>query len=426
MEKEIKKIILGKYQRGVNLSSADFELLFFIYKHRLVTLQQIQTYASAIMDIKEDSVRIKLIRWASYEIIEEYKYHAKAKKISYYHIGSVGMRILNDHGWAQCSYFYKPGNNLEHWFGIQDVVVAIEKMLKVNQIEYSSFHSAENPYLDTNYIQPKVLISPDWRITTVAGELEIELDRNTERLRVIQEKVKKYTVLSDQNPNQIFNVLFVVMDNSVIYEKEHGKEKSRRISAIKGAIQNVAKWEQPNLNFYVTSSTCAPDLGFKILSEKYPLNGIMKSNEVDMAIQLLTEINKRFPYAATVSDKSIYYPNYIEHYLQADAHVTLTDKVSKVEKHLALIVMEEGNVNCWDRLKYLNLLVREAKFKKKIFKVIAIYLSKDEFSNDIIGENLENVLFGYSELWLEQQDLSPRFYYDISQSKRRMTRFDQE
>ena len=273
-----EKIILKKNARQrLELEKGDLKLLAFIEQQRMLTLQQSYQYAKGFckVHIADYSFKNRVRKFEEYGLVRAYHYSDgfEGERFKYLCIGSKGIDLLIEQGWLDASYnkskIYKfdKKKNIMHFLMTQQAV--INMLLELNgrfiiypestEIKYMLFYDerisshspASLPYTlwkrrEENFHRQNngayhaevakymtgnkgttgisgttmTIVKPDW-IIKLKGEKEIrdafiniELDMGTEPIETLMQKVFKYAILAEKNPDQLHIMNIVIADNS--------------------------------------------------------------------------------------------------------------------------------------------------------------------------------------------------------------------
>jgi hypothetical protein len=407
---ERKKYIFGSNRKGVALTEDDIYILEILYKHRLLSLRQIQLYA-AHKNFKHNTIQKALKRWERYSLVKgkEFKLKQHGVRIVYYRIGKNGIDILANEGRIsgdeiesnQFSLFND--RKLEHYFGTQEIVTKASIELQKANLHFESI----NPY-STSFVN---VVVPDWMMKTSNASLYIELDTGTESQNTkVKEKIDKYKVLASAFPNENHFVLFAIMDESIPTKNNYSSNREKRIAGLKRNFLTNRELEQSNLHAVVVSLNRASSIAFKILSGEYPYSAAVRSDEINSVNYVWTELTEKFNYEIEPISNEGLYMAYVDRTMYADGHFQFFDKQSKTKKIAMYVFMEEGNVNDLERLRMLNSIQARKEFKNEIHFIFGIYPSMEELESDVIGEVLPYVLLGEKKRWVYERDNWPLYY----------------
>lgn len=159
-------------KKGAWINSKDVELLQLIYTNRILTLKQIKRYGRYILNSPESTIKSKLKRWFSNDIVSlEYLSTLGKPAVSCYKIGKYGFQILQNEGVIDdeelLEVTVKNIKQPRHYFGIQDVVIATLIEMKDKRSDISSTHPNYKTYSSLEHMLNKeTIIIPDWKIET--------------------------------------------------------------------------------------------------------------------------------------------------------------------------------------------------------------------------------------------------------------------
>ncbi|MEI2356293.1 replication-relaxation family protein [Mesobacillus zeae] len=402
----------GKGYSGVWLTEMDIELLYLLWEHRILSLKELKYYSEELYGVKKVTLARKFQRWREEKIVTSKKYgdltvHYRLAKNGYSILEAEGKIVQGDSHYKELS---APANQLPHFFGIRDVV--IRTLVEVRKLKQSvlSLAPATMPYFENGSESVKPIIIPDWIIANSKGFLNLEIDTGTENQTEIEEKIENYVKYTQQRSNEIHDVLIVVMDNKdkyFKYNKDFGKNRSRRVANVKKAVLAANAQNHSNLRFYVSPLCRAHYMACNILTGQSALSAAERSSEVD-AIESLLQMNNQFDFEITRLSGTDFYLPEVNSSLYADGHLLLTKKGSDEKKVVLVKIMEEGSTECLDQLNYLNRLQAESRYKRNVDKIIAFYRTTAEFENDSLGKPpLQNVIFGIKEELMRDMGASP-------------------
>lgn len=272
------KIILQKNARQrLELTKVDLELLVFLEQQRLLTLQQFYQVAKHLfeMEIQEYSFKNRVRKFEAYHLIrgEYFSKGFNGERFKYLCIGSKAVDLLKENELLDNSYnkskIYKfnQKKNLLHYLATQQTVINILislngnviKDLYTNEIKYpilynetafsyspatfpytewirkdknlhhqnrGAYHAKVAKYMTGNRSSTKIrgttmtIVKPDWvikfkgRKETKDAIINIELDMATEPVETLIQKVFKYALLAEKNPDVLHIMNIVIADNS--------------------------------------------------------------------------------------------------------------------------------------------------------------------------------------------------------------------
>lgn len=393
-------------KKGAWINSKDLELLQLIYTNRILTLKQIKRYGRYILNSPESTIKSKLKRWFSNDIVSlEYLSTLGKPAVSCYKIGKYGFQILKNEGVIDdeelLEITVKNIKQPSHYFGIQDVVIDTLIEMKDKRTTISSSHPNYKTYSSSEHsLNKETIIIPDWKIeTTEKRILNIEFDTGYQNLGKIKEKVDNYLDLATSRPHEHHFVLFVVADNkSETYTTEYPANREIRIINIKQLIGNKVANKITNLHFYVCSAYRAPSIASNILKSIFPIMESHKVSELELAI-LSVQLNDDVDYTISPIEASEFYLNDVPKELYGDSHYTLIDHRENKKSDVIFSIVEEGSVNALDRISYLETLISSKRTKREVEQLYVLYLSTASMQNDILPKNFQHTSFSQTQVW---------------------------
>ncbi|MDK8640741.1 replication-relaxation family protein [Niallia taxi] len=417
MDKDQKVWYSMKYTRkGAWINTKDLELLKLLYTNRILTLKQIKRYGRYIFNSPESTIKSKLKRWLSNNIVSiDYLRTLGKPAVSCYQIGKNGFHILRNEKIIEDEELVEVNiKNIKqpsHYFGIQDVVIDTLIEMKDKLSTVSSTHPNYRTYLScgTKLNKEETIIIPDWKIETAEGRiLNIEFDTGSQNLTRIHAKVDNYMELAKVRPAENHFVLFVVADNrSEIYTTEYASTRETRVLNIKELIINKLAHRLENLHFYVCSAYRASSIASNILKGIYPIKQSHKESEIELAI-LSVQLNDDIDYTMEPRDASVYYSNDVSEEFYADSHYSVIDHLSNKKMDFIFKIAEEGSVVTLDKLSYLETLISTNRIKQEVEKMNVLYLSTAAMQNDVIPKDFQNTSFSQTQLWHYKNIQTPK------------------
>lgn len=393
-------------KKGAWINTNDLDLLQLIYTNRILTLKQLKRYGRYILNSPESTIKSKLKRWLSNDIVSlEYLSTLGKPAVSCYKISKYGFQILRKEGIIRDQELLKVTvKNIKqpsHYFGIQDVVIDTLIELKDKRTTISSTHPNYKTYTSSGpMLDKETIIIPDWKFETKEKRLiNIEFDTGFQNLSKIKEKVYKYIELATKRPHEQHFVLFVVADNkSETYTTEYPANREKRIVNIKQLIGNNVANKIKNLHFYVCSAYRAPSIASNILKGIYPITLSDKENELELAM-LSVLLNDDVNYTISPIEASEFYLNDVPEELYGDSHQTLMDHLKNKKYDVIFSFVEEGSVNALDRISYLETLISSKRTKREVEQVYALYLSTAARQNDVLPKVFKHTSFSQTQVW---------------------------
>lgn len=388
-------------KKEVWFSEQDMDLLSMIWDYKILSLYQIKYFSERLYGIKESTIERKMQRWREGKIVQVKRYTKAPGAQKHYRIGPEGVLVLQQLGLVRSdqksevdTFFSRQLKNYDHFFGVRDVVLQAIIHLKKNNKEYYSLNPSNIPYFEKGMEGTSPLIVPDWILSSKHGLLNIEVDRGTENLSMLGEKLKKYIKYVSQHSNEVHHVLFLVIDDgdkALKYINEMPKDRSGRVANIKDLVITSGAHLQPNLNLFVDIISNSGQIAYKVLTGEYPASAMRRSSEIGAAINLLT-CYPAFNGDMERLDTNDFYLAEVDSTLYADGHYLLKREDSDNEVIL-IKLMDKGSIKSLDQIEYLNRLQEEKRFKRKVDKIIAVYRYNDELENDVLGRVLPNIYF---------------------------------
>ncbi|RVT59529.1 hypothetical protein EM808_19750 [Niallia taxi] len=417
VEKDQKVWYSVKYTRkGAWINTKDLELLKLLYTNRILTLKQIKRYGRYILNSPESTIKSKLKRWLSNDIVSiDYLRTLGKPAVSCYKIGKNGFHILRNERVIEDGELVEVNiKNIKqpsHYFGIQDVVIDTLIEMKDKLSIISSTHPNYRTYLsdETKFNKEETIIIPDWKIETSEGRiLNIEFDTGSQNLNRIHEKVDNYMELAKARPAENHFVLFVVADNrSEIYTTEYASTRETRVLNIKELIINKLAHRLENLHFYVCSAYRGSSIASNILKGVYPITRSHKESELELAV-LSVQLNDDIDYTMEPREASAYYSNDVSEELYADSHFSVIDHVSNKKMDIIFKLAEEGSVDTLDKISYLETLISSKRIKREVDKLNVLYLSTAAMQNDVIPRDFQNTSFSQTQVWHYKKIPTPK------------------
>lgn len=288
-------VIKGKGRSRLEVKISEILLLEYLERHRLLTMAQLYKYFTQFLgeEIKEYSFKNRLRRLEEFKLVRSSSFADgfDGERFKYFSIGSGGINLLIENGLLfedynknQIYQLLEKKNKL-HFLYTQEVVLDImcttKQRLSLPQYKhynqtklFSSLAPSHVPYemwiqkaskpvamfnkgaahartaqfINNNQQYKKsngdwvTIIRPDWILQREYDSqeqkiryLNIELDTGTEPLEQLVDKVWRYCILAEQDPESKHGVLFVLPDESFSKRTKYG-DRSQRITNIRDKI----------------------------------------------------------------------------------------------------------------------------------------------------------------------------------------------
>lgn len=272
------KIILKKNARQrLELTTSDLQLLLFLEQQRMLTLQQFYQAAKHLFEMKitEYSFKNRIRKFEEYHLIrgDHYSEGFNGERFKFLCIGSKAVDLLIENKLLDISYnkskIYKfnQKKNLMHFLATQQAAINILTSLNAelirdpvtDEIKYSilynftsfshspatfpytewirkhknlhrqnsgAYHARVSKYMTGNKTSKEIngttimIVKPDWIIELKGSKkirdaiINIELDMGTEPYETLAQKVFRYAILADKNPDVLHIMDIVIADNS--------------------------------------------------------------------------------------------------------------------------------------------------------------------------------------------------------------------
>lgn len=272
------KIVLKKNARQrLELTKSDLQLLVFLEQQRMLTLQQFYQAAKHLIEMKitEYSFKNRIRKFEEYHLIrgDHYSEGFNGERFKFLCIGSKAVDLLIENKLLDISYnkskIYKfnQKKNLMHFLATQQAAINILTNLNAelirdpntDEIKYSilynltafsyspatfpytewirkhknlhrqnsgAYHARVSKYMTGNKSNTEIngttmmIVKPDWIIELKGSKkvrnaiINIELDMGTEPIETLVQKVFKYAILAEKNPESLHIMDIVVADNS--------------------------------------------------------------------------------------------------------------------------------------------------------------------------------------------------------------------
>lgn len=427
-------LMIGENSKRVSFKEYELDLLYRVFKHRLLTTNQMYRWIGAEQTLRYDSFCRRLSKFTENSILvcHEYSLGQKGFRYNYYSIGTKGIEVLLSSGYIKSdtklyNHFRVAGaKNLDHYLSTQEVVISTLLRLQKEGIDgVENYSPYDYLYRDETADSPdKKYVVPDWIMRKGDTFLNIELDTGTENLDMIHDKVQGYIrlALSRQTENHI--VLFAVLDDSFPSRNSYS-ERPRRIGNMKQALVNSRDIQTPNLDVYVVSLSRATDFAYRLITNQSPFDVGRKSLEVEAAVSLLGKYNTVFEYQFTELDLESYYHPSIPFYYHADGIYKLSNQAGTFSETVMFLVLEEGYVQALDKLDFLYKSAFQFNaFNERIDRMIVLYDSQTALLSDILGAEFPNVLFVDGQTVGSSLGSEPIFYKQISPYRMEVTTYD--
>lgn len=415
---EKKKFIKGMNRKGVELTQVELKMLSFLFEQNMLRGEDLYAFLTNHLSITKKSFGNKMARWRNYDVVHGQKVRVGQDGFAFYiyQLGKWGAEILVNEGMIPESALPIKIQNgyerkqLSHLFGTKQLV--LDAVLHCEEDKIESFNPYDKTYHElVNKVEPKFIV-PDWVLRSEDRYVYIEVDSGSERLQVIENKVKKYIELSLKYPERNHIVLFSVIEEKDVFfsPSEEQKQRQVRIDNMKQKLYQLHNLLQNNLSVYVLHSSRASEVIPQLLSGDKPLPVSYVDMELDTTWSILDQHNEYFAFELnSISDKDVYLHD-VDHSLYADRVYEVVHPLGNFKEIVLFIVLDEGNVQVYERLQYLSTAIDGNHFKQKVHKIIGIYPDKEQRSNDVIGMLTDNVLYIDNQSLMEGSDQVPVFY----------------
>lgn len=392
---------------GVWLKHEDIQMLAMILKYDILTKAQIIYFYSKVHNQKPSSVERKLIRWKKEKVIDQEQYGGRGE--IYYFLDKNGYEVLMQEGIIEQrpKYLNRPRKKIDHYIGLRDSVIKILTQLE-SQVEkqpYVSLYSM--PFV----FREKENIKPDWVFKINDWYYDIEFDIGTEGTKEIHNKLSNYVELAKARPDEKHHLFIVLIDNvdkKFKYQyKKYGINRSVRISNLKKIALSLNVQSQSNLKITIAQTSRAHLILNKWSTHEYSEDSTNVAETIS-SVAADIDTNRKFNYTLEARmDESEFYLPEVEKSLFADEHL-IFKHILRIDEDKTLLVklMKEGEVSCYDQLKYLNLLARERRFKRNVDLIVAVYDTNTEMESDVFVKEdaFEHVIFTSRELLMNHSE----------------------
>lgn len=277
-------------------------------------------------------------------------------------------------------------------------------------------------------------LKPDWMFRLNNHYINIEVDTGTERIGVIESKIRRYVKLASMMPNVQHHVIFVLIDDSYQTVFDYGTRKQRALK-LKEVIKKMPEFNTSNLNVVVTPMRRVQPIMYQLLKQsKKPL---VKEDYYEMLIKRLNN-SLTFSYTAeklkTVESlkkhgfyQKVFLDNTFSVYHFKKKHSKNARGV--LEFNAIMLNIQEGDVRAYQLLFELSKLLSNAESDKgrlvlpRDTKVFAIYPNELPQSESAINYDIfhsstkENavILMRAEEIF----QFNPHFY-DVKQRRHKL------
>lgn len=420
--------MVNRKRMGIILKDREIDLLHFLYKQKYLTSKQMQAYLRIPEGGPYQNFVTRLGKFSRYGLLDRHERALgnKGFRFYYYRIGSEGLKVLKRQRRISSSDQNKmpklATRNLEHFLATQEVV--LQATLSIGEENLQSIAPFECKHLiDPKDELEKPIIVPDWIIKGKSSPyVYIEMDTGSEQLSDLKEKLSRYKKLANIQSNMAHTLLLVSLDDSFSTRHFFG-DKLRRTANMKQKLLEEQIGDLSNLEVYVIPLRRSSQVIQKILDEEKSYNPEDYKIDCEVAIQLISDFNKRFRFTFSPLDDDEFYYKDIEERYKADLICEVRNEEGVTLENVAIIYMREGFLFSLDRLDYLSHLIKAQKTKQLIDRVIAIYHNHDELVEDVWGIEYDNVLIGDAESWATPVNGIPEFYGTVSPFKKEVVAY---
>ncbi|NRD80820.1 replication-relaxation family protein [Bacillus sp. BRMEA1] len=427
-------VYIGENSRRISLKDYELELLYRVYKNRLLTTNQLYRWIGAENVIRYDSFSRRLNKFTQNSLLvrHEYSLGQKGFRYHYFSIGTKGIEVLLSSGYLSSdtklyNHFKVAGaKRLDHYLSTQEVVISTMLRIRNEGIEgIEDFSPYDYLYMDeTAASQDKKFVVPDWIIKSDDKFINIELDTGTESLEMIRDKLKGYIRLAQSRKTETHIVLMAVIDDFFPTRFAY-PERQRRIGNMKQALVCTPDIQCPNLQVFIVSLSNATELAYRIIRNQIPFDLESKSMDVQVAVTLLGEYNEVFEYKFSELKPDIFYNPSIPKHYYADGIYKLSNHAGTFSETVMFLVMDEGYVQALDRLDFLyKSAFQFNSFNEQIDRMIVLYDSLTSLQSDIFGAEYPKVLFIDGQTLTSTVRQEPNFFKQISPYRMEITTYD--
>lgn len=411
--------MLSDRRKGVILKDEEINLLHLIYKHRIVTSEQITYWLGIKNESQLNSLRRRLTKFTSYKLLARQKYPLLDGVCYYYYrIGPQGIQVLIDNDYIKSEidndykYILKTAQsiNIDHQLATQQVVIQVMKDMESYDI--ISSHPFDSLFLKEEKDKKPFLV-PDWLLKYRDRNVYVELDTGTESMTNIENKIERYKEWATTKQDELHYVFFVSLDDSFKSSKHYG-DKRRRIGNIKskasellldGSIQNLDVFSVPLIRASANIERVLTKVSLYTKQEK--------QDRLKTGIDVLMDMNDSFTYTFNLLDTDQYFFPEDMDLGVADAVFEVKEGDEQIEK-VGMVLLEEGSVSSLMRLNSVYRNIEEQKTKHVLDRLIGIYETAKETEYDVLGMRFKNLLLADHETWDIDYESPPKFYKQIS------------
>jgi predicted transcriptional regulator len=411
--------MLSDRRKGVVLKDEEINLLFMIYKHRMVTVDQIAYWLGLKGGSQLNSLRRRLTKFSSYKLLARQKYPLlEGVYYYYYRIGPQGIQVLIDNDYIKSEvdsdykYILKTAQsiNIDHQLATQQVVIQVMKNMEA--LDIISSHPFDSLFLREEK-DDKPFLVPDWLLRYGDRNVYVELDTGTESMTNIENKIERYKDWATINPSEQHYVFFISLDDSFKSSRHYG-DKRRRVGNIKfKASELLLEGSMQNFDVFSVPLTRASANIERILTREAPYTRQEKQERLKTGIDVLVDMNDSFPYTFNLLNTDDYFFQEDMNYSAADAVFEVKEGGAQIEK-VGMVLLEEGSVSSLMKLDRVYSNIEEQKTKQVLDRLIGIYETAIETEYDVLGIKLKNLLLADHETWDIDYESPPKFYKQLS------------
>lgn len=413
---EKSKNRFGVSPKGVHLALFELEILNELVELKILNTKQLQILHEKFQLIKEDTLRKKLNRWNSREIIHKIDVGKRknfGNDMNLYRIDRNGIRILVQEWFISENQHIDVRNfdnikNIDHFLGTNQNILGIKKELEVEGFTVEFANHLTKLTKDFGIISDAILQINDDVI------IYIETDMGTESLAELNNKLYRYANLARTYKNYKHIVAISFLDNTYITRKYYEIKGDRRKANIKKLNIYNDDIFMPNLKITLSDFNKTPNIITSTILNSSERNMLTHLNEFARLFQ-----EKEKFILNQIDDTEVFSKQVLDIHRGLNVFCEVYNGAGNFVEKIAMLIMDKNDLHHNIIMNNLINYVSDNVFLKYINRLIVIYPTKEDREQDIYGISyLSNILF--TDLETMREDKEDRYY--ISKSAYNMKR----
>lgn len=400
----------GKKPPKIGATFFETALLGFMYNQKLLSSKQLEKlYKAYYPSVNFETYQNKLKRWSLLDVVyirNDTKEETWGKDLNFYRVASKSIGFLSDKGYMPenvseddlSEYSDKPPKSLQHYQGIQEVVVNIIVELKKNDLSVVSLRPSD-------VLSNNSKIIPDWimkyydKATDETTYIHIEFDTGHEPLRTLHQKIENYIKLAEHNPESNHIGVIALEDPSLFTTNARREYKGpKRISNIKKyGFENEELTTPDNLTVY---SGHLADVHSMV---SYHLTKSLDRQRDDLRNSLLSYLESS-EYTVVKLENDDVYMSQVSAEDYADEVYEVKNESGHTVERVGVIYCSKGDAKNLYRVQAFSDLITSRSFLSQFrHRLIVVYPTSEDLQLDYHG-----VSYGRDVLFTDRETLDSR------------------